>query len=109
MTKEERLKHLLGSQEKLKEYRNIYDIEKFYSFIVIETENEKYFIQDNEELKDSFMWSRLNAVKIKIERANECKRKNKMNDAYDLINTAIRNANNDYNFVIDLFRKKNEL
>lgn len=106
MTKEERLEYLLSKKKKLKEFNTFYEIDEFYSFVLFETEYEKHFIEDNNELKVSFMWDRLINVKRELKTAIECKHKNKNKSAIDFWDRAIRHINNDYNTVIGVFKSR---
>lgn len=110
MKKEERLDYLKNKKKWINE--NIMTIDDLYeldSFVSREIANEEYFMEKHPEMGYSFMVDRLKNVKTKLNSATELLAKNKSKRAFDPFETAFRHLNQDYDFIIGVFKSKNDL
>lgn len=106
----ERLDLLIEKRDKLnKEIKTINDLYRFESFVDWEIISEGHFVKKHPEMNDSFMLGRLKNVKIKIRIAKELMIKNKPQKAFEPFEMAFRHLNQDYDYVISVFRLRHGL
>lgn len=110
MTKEERIEFLIHKKKELNEkIKTLDDLDKFYSFVAMEIAIEENFVKEYPEMRDSFMLSRLKSIQDSLKTSKELMRKNKSKRAFEPFEVAFSHLNQDYDFVIDVFKFKNDL